>query len=224
MVTDAPEWRVYLIVHRGSGKVYVGQTRQNVQRRWWQHCRGDSQCSRLRAAILAFGADAFDMFVLGVFSTAFEASLCEGSLVALHKSTNETWGYNVIATPQSGIRTSRKTRCKRGHEVSSPELRDHRGDCLECRRLRACEKRAKFRTVHPRKKGGVPLGFRKTECKHGHDISTAESRNSRGVCRVCSNRRDVERNKTPARREQVRLSGLRRTARLAQEAACPSRK
>lgn len=59
---------VYMVMHRDSGRVYVGMTTQTVAKRWKQHqcdaIGSKRSTTHLHCAIRAHGPDAFDVFVL----------------------------------------------------------------------------------------------------------------------------------------------------------------
>lgn len=55
---------IYLITHRGSGKAYVGQSR-NIEKRWNDHRLGSS-CPKLSAALNKYGVEAFSFVVLEI--------------------------------------------------------------------------------------------------------------------------------------------------------------
>jgi group I intron endonuclease len=50
---------IYKIIHNESGKVYVGQTTQDINRRWKDHSKSQSNCTYLRNALKKYGTDAF---------------------------------------------------------------------------------------------------------------------------------------------------------------------
>ena len=56
---------IYTITHRDTGRVYVGQTRGVVKRRWQMHCAPSNKNKRgIGGAIAKHGKDAFDFCVL----------------------------------------------------------------------------------------------------------------------------------------------------------------
>lgn len=58
---------VYKIVHRPSGKFYIGSTVNRLKR--WQNHRTKSTCIHLRRAIVKYGLSQFDFLVLSSYET-----------------------------------------------------------------------------------------------------------------------------------------------------------
>ena len=51
---------IYKIVNKIDGKTYIGQTIQDLEERWKQHCKPSSNCRYLKSAIKKYGFDNFD--------------------------------------------------------------------------------------------------------------------------------------------------------------------
>lgn len=54
---------IYLITHKSSGKIYIGQS-VNIKHRWWVHGAMGSECVKLRNAIQKYGKDQFELTIL----------------------------------------------------------------------------------------------------------------------------------------------------------------
>lgn len=50
---------IYKITNKVNGKIYIGQTIQSLEKRWFDHCRKNSCCRLLRNAIQKYGRDNF---------------------------------------------------------------------------------------------------------------------------------------------------------------------
>ena len=77
-----------------SGKVYIGITRQLVNRRW---CKGDGYKSNdyFYRAILKYGWENFKHEILFTGLTKEEAEQKEIELIKRYKSTDSNYGYNL---------------------------------------------------------------------------------------------------------------------------------
>lgn len=77
-----------------SGKVYIGITKQSVQRRW-QHGKHYDNNDYFYRAIQKYGWDNFNHDILYTNLTQEEASKKEQELIKFYKSTNPNFGYNI---------------------------------------------------------------------------------------------------------------------------------
>ena len=84
------ECTLYEIVHRETGREYVGITTQRVQRRWAHHARAKSHIGN---ALRAYGAEAFDFRIITVYPNAAAAKQAEIDRIAARKPAfNKTAG------------------------------------------------------------------------------------------------------------------------------------
>ena len=51
---------IYKIVNKINNKIYIGQTRKNLEERWRQHLNNKSNCSYLKSALKKYGIEQFD--------------------------------------------------------------------------------------------------------------------------------------------------------------------
>ena len=51
---------IYKITNTVSNKIYIGQTRKNLEERWRQHLNNKSNCSYLKSALKKYGIEQFD--------------------------------------------------------------------------------------------------------------------------------------------------------------------
>lgn len=77
-----------------NGKVYIGLTRQKVERRW-RNGKGYSNNEHFSRSIAKYGWDNFSHEILASELTREEAEKMEISLIALYKSNDERYGYNI---------------------------------------------------------------------------------------------------------------------------------
>ena len=55
---------IYKIVNKINGKIYVGQTRQNLEKRWRQHRKIGSNCRYLKYAFEKYGINNFNFILI----------------------------------------------------------------------------------------------------------------------------------------------------------------
>ena len=77
-----------------NGKIYIGITKQELSKRW-ENGRGYKHCPRFYSAIKKHGWDSFEHKVLQEGLTKEEAEAEEIRLIALHKSNQAEYGYNI---------------------------------------------------------------------------------------------------------------------------------
>lgn len=90
---------LYLIRSTETAKVYVGQTRQALDRRWAHHrhmARSDkgNGCSALHAAMRKHGIDTFSIELLGRYATQEETNAAEAAMIYALCS-QAPHGYNL---------------------------------------------------------------------------------------------------------------------------------
>ncbi len=90
---------VYKITNTVNGKVYVGQTRGDVDVRWSQHvsdAKGNRKgCPMLYRAILKYGKESFVVTPIYIASTQEELDYLEQVAIAQFKSLDPVYGYNI---------------------------------------------------------------------------------------------------------------------------------
>lgn len=79
-----------------NGKVYIGITGQNPERRW-QNGYGYSKNSLFSRAIKKYGWDSFKHEILADNLSKIEAEAMERKLIAEYKSDNSRHGYNITS-------------------------------------------------------------------------------------------------------------------------------
>ena len=92
---------IYKITNKITGKCYIGQTIQSLQRRWYKHCH-DNRCPALRDAIKKYGQDNFTIEVIDTATTIDELNEKEIYWISFYNSLVPN-GYNL----QTGGKNSR---------------------------------------------------------------------------------------------------------------------
>jgi group I intron endonuclease len=95
---------IYTITHRETGKVYVGQSRGDVRRRWGTHCSEKSGAGRsaIKCAILKYGRAAFDFAVVDHAIALDELKRKEQDWIAALSSMAPN-GYNLTTGGESCV-------------------------------------------------------------------------------------------------------------------------
>lgn len=109
---------IYLARNKTNGKVYVGQTRQKWERRWYRHVWDASQGSpnRFHDAIRRYGADDFEVSQIATVLQPEWADAVEIQIIADHNSFN--YGYNDTKGGGGG----KGSKCRLG-KTHTPETR-----------------------------------------------------------------------------------------------------
>lgn len=104
---------IYLIRNKVNGKVYVGQTTRSVKRRWSRHLSlAATGVERpLYKAIRKYGAEQFEIAVLGTVASKVDLDQAEQLYIYLYESNNLSRGYNLTSGGDSPI-VSAETRKK----------------------------------------------------------------------------------------------------------------
>lgn len=87
-------YKIYIHKNRINGKVYVGQTKQSLKRRW-NNGNGYIQCPYFYNAIKKYGWDNFEHILLDEYLTKEEADIKEQDYIKYYKSSNPEFGYNI---------------------------------------------------------------------------------------------------------------------------------
>ena len=142
--------RVYLIRNSVNGKVYIGQTVQELDYRWRQH-RYDALTRGfkypLHSAMRKYGVGVFSIEELAFADSQNELNRLEEHFVRLHRSIERTHGYNVRYGGDSGGKLSQGTREKLRALMIGKEAHNKGKPMPEHQRLAMMER---FRTQgHP---------------------------------------------------------------------------
>jgi group I intron endonuclease len=116
MATDNPTeiyGRIYLVRNMANGKTYVGQTRKRLVVRWTRHrsCSlTKGGCRLLRRAIEKYGAASFMIMELCQAYSKEELDRLEREQIALHRSDDKRFGYNLMRSGAGSMEHSDETR------------------------------------------------------------------------------------------------------------------
>ena len=91
------EERIYCVyMHRNklNNKVYIGQTRQDLSKRW-RDGEGYKSSTHFYAAIQKYGWDNFEHIILQDKLTSLEADYFESQYILEYDATNDKRGYNL---------------------------------------------------------------------------------------------------------------------------------
>ena len=175
-------YRIYLVLHMQSGRVYIGQTSRTVSERWkqhlWRSCNPRADRFHLHNAINAYGRDAFTCYELTQCASKDEVNELERALIAEHDSMNPTRGFNCTVGGEGTTRAY----CRRGHDISTPDTRNKWSHCLLCYAIPQPE-RAKAPVIR--------VKSRQLYCKRGHERALHSRTN--GSCAVCYLEREQRR-------------------------------
>lgn len=86
---------IYKITNRIDGKIYIGQTKRSIEKRWREHCRSDSQCVRMHKAIEKYGKENFTVTQIDSAIDQEEANAKEIYWISFFDSANKEKGYNL---------------------------------------------------------------------------------------------------------------------------------
>ena len=89
------EYIIYVHINKTNNKIYIGQTKQKLSRRFRHNGEGYKKCSRFYEAIQKYGWDNFNHLILLENLTFEEANEIEKYLIKKYDSTNPEKGYNI---------------------------------------------------------------------------------------------------------------------------------
>jgi len=93
---------VYLLTNTHNGKHYVGQTKFPVLSKRWCSSLSNSPNPHLANSIAKYGPEAFDRQILAYASSQEELDLLEQFYIALLRTTDRKYGYNLMAGGRQG--------------------------------------------------------------------------------------------------------------------------
>lgn len=108
-----------------SGKVYIGITRLDVKRRW-QNGKNYKSNPHFSAAIAKYGWNNIKHEVLFASLTKEQAEQKEIELIALYKSADGRYGYNIELGGNATGKVSEETRKKQSEAHRGKYYGDHR--------------------------------------------------------------------------------------------------
>ena len=141
-----------------SGKSYIGQTCQPLNRRW-RNGHGYAQNAYFYRAIQKYGWESFSHEVLFVVDSLEEANRIEEALIAELKSNNPSFGYNISGGADGSARVSEQTRrkmsaAKKGKFSGSANPNYGRKHTSQERKVMS-EKSLRYFSTHPSPRKGT---------------------------------------------------------------------
>lgn len=144
--------RVYLVINRANGKVYVGQTSKPARERWKQHiqsCRR-GRPGRLYSAMRKWGIGGFDVFTIRACSSVEEVDRFEQLFITLFNANDRNFGYNIdlggrfrIVSEETKLKLREAFKGRPAHNKGKPMSEDRKRQISEVRKalkLPACNK------------------------------------------------------------------------------------
>lgn len=117
------EYTVYLHRNKINNKVYIGQTKQNLEKRW-RSGEGYVKCSYFYSAIIKYGWTNFEHIVLQTNLTSEEADYFEEKYISEYDSTNPAKGYNLRTGGKNNYSISLKS-IKNRESIVYPSGENH---------------------------------------------------------------------------------------------------
>lgn len=109
---------IYKITNKISGKAYIGQTVQPLDRRWSKHCSLASSCHALNNAIKKYGKNNFTVETLYIAKNIEELSKKESYYIEYFNTVSPN-GYNLTSGGEIPV-FSEECRKKMGEAKSGP--------------------------------------------------------------------------------------------------------
>ena len=94
---------IYKITNKLNGKVYIGQTKRTLERRWKEHCCPKGGCPLLKRAINKYGKENFTVEQIDIATNQDELNKKEIYWIEYYKSANEEYGYNLSVGGEIGV-------------------------------------------------------------------------------------------------------------------------
>lgn len=93
-------YKIYKITNAVNGKVYIGQTKDSLHRRFQGHCWKSSGCIKLKHAIQKYGKENFYIEEIDHAESVAEVNHKEVFWIDYYKSQDNRFGYNIL---QGGV-------------------------------------------------------------------------------------------------------------------------
>lgn len=123
--------RIYLITNKINGKMYVGQTKTTIKKRFNKHvCDSNNinsnnyQTMSIVKAIHKYGKENFTIIELDVAYSQVELNILEGTYINKYNTLNSKVGYNIAVVDINGnCQHSEKTKQQMKQTRSNPKYK-----------------------------------------------------------------------------------------------------
>lgn len=174
---------IYKITNNINGKVYIGQTISNLDKRWGEHL-ADAKMKRttsyLHNAINKYGKENFYKKIIWFAKDIYELNIYEKFWIKYYKSENRNMGYNIQSggtnSSHSKLTKNSISRANKGHVVSLVTREKIRKGHLKTKR-----KGIKFKGVCYEKESNkyiVTLSTKKKRIKIGRFCTEIDAANA----------------------------------------------
>lgn len=111
---------IYYIENKLKSGIYIGQTVQDIKKRWTVHCNPNSQCIKLRNAIQYYGKENFEYNVFQAYDNQEEANQAEIYWIA---KMREVFGKENVYNIDDGAYSGSTWIGKNHSEISKQKMR-----------------------------------------------------------------------------------------------------
>ncbi|WP_173015549.1 MULTISPECIES: GIY-YIG nuclease family protein [unclassified Lactonifactor] len=88
-------YKIYVHINKSNKKMYIGQTGQEIEKRFAKDGAGYKNCKYFSKAIQKYGWNNFEHIILMDNLTKSEADIIEEALIKKYNTTSECYGYNT---------------------------------------------------------------------------------------------------------------------------------
>lgn len=150
--TEDRQWCVYMHINKENGKVYIGQTRQELDRRW-RKGYGYKKYQAIRHAFDKYGWNNFEHIVVCDHLSLCEANFLECFLIDCFNARDPNFGYNISGggnnsgemNPRYGMPVSEEVKKlisqKAKERYKNPEAKEKLSKALKGRQISEQQRR-----------------------------------------------------------------------------------
>lgn len=117
-------YKIYKITNLLNNKVYIGQTKNSLSRRFREHCNEKSCCIKLKNSIQKYGKANFIIEQIDTATNKADINIKEEYYISFFNSTNDKFGYNIKKGGHDATNLTKKVICLETKEIfeSASEL------------------------------------------------------------------------------------------------------
>lgn len=137
---------IYKVKNKIDGKMYIGQTRKTLEKRWKDHCSNRSSCRYLKFAILKYGKENFEITQITKCNSLEEMNHREAYCIKLFNTMTPN-GYN-LTTGGDVKNISEETRLKKSESMKKvwQEKRQNYENSIQLKKKQTITKEQKLKT------------------------------------------------------------------------------